>query len=61
MENKTLTLERCKSRDLEKVVINGRILNDYVTSDEIYKSLRNSKIAGSFGRCVWSQCNYSRG
>lgn len=61
MENQTLTLDECKSRDLEEVVINGRSVKDYVTSDEIYKSLRTPEMAGNFGRCVFSQCNYSRG
>jgi hypothetical protein len=58
MEKQTLTLE---AKALEGVVINGQNVKGYVTSDEVYKSLRTPEMAGNFGRCVFSQCNYSRG
>ncbi len=60
---KDLTLEDIGTGDLEGVVVAGRSLGDnenYITSEEIYGSLIDSEVMGNWGKCVWSQCDYSR-
>lgn len=60
---KSSTIEGIEVKDLEGIAVAGKSLEnnkDYMTSDEIYKSLRDSEIAGNFGKCVWNQCVYSK-
>lgn len=59
------TLERAE-RDLSGIVIDGVSLDmpegNYLTSDEICTAIgqKRGSEASTWGRCVWSQCDYMR-
>ncbi len=52
--------ERCEV-SLDDIEVDGRRAGRYLTPEEISKAAELYKIPkSSWGRCVWSQCDYSR-